>query len=293
MLLKLVHLQNMHFLLTPSSVHVKCVFHNPLHPTERTQPWRTATLQIPSLWPIPGIWTGTLPCRSAAQTGCTAVPTQPTKKIFLCMTGTTINHCINSSQGNFKFYLNSWTASLPYINFTLYYAISPILRDHQYFRTVNQYVWFYFKQYLPNSRTTFKTASYFKFDIYCFLVVVHTPSPPQQPWDTHDIPTLAHFTRTIIQPSLNPRKLNAFMCKWNKNAIKLFWLQLLGSNKMRGKPLVKLRKYRERFSLFTVSLEYGISQGIFHRPWCQWPKFSSCHVQRDLKMQNLFSSTRG
>lgn len=110
--------------------------------------------------PFPGTWTGTLQCRSEAQTGCTAVPTQPTKKNFLYMTGTTTNHCINPSQYNFKFYLNSHTASLSYINFTVYDAtISPILREHQYFRTVNQCVWFYFKKYPPNSRTTFKTAS--------------------------------------------------------------------------------------------------------------------------------------
>lgn len=91
--------------------------------------------------PFPGIWTGTLPCRSRAQTGCTAVPTQPTKKSSLCMTGTTTNHCLNSSQHNFKFYLNSRPASLPYINSTLYDAtISPLLREHLYFRITHQCV---------------------------------------------------------------------------------------------------------------------------------------------------------
>lgn len=143
----------MPFLLTPSSMHFKCASHNPHHEGQLSYKSRASD-------PFPGIRTGTLPCRSVAQTGCTAVPTSPTKKSFLCMTGTITNHCINSSQRNFKFCLNSRTASLPYINFTLYDAtVSPILRKHQYFRTLNQCVWFWFKKYPPNSRTTFKAAS--------------------------------------------------------------------------------------------------------------------------------------
>lgn len=59
-----------------------------------------------------------------------------------------------------KFYLNSRTASLPNITFTVYNAtVSSILREHQYFRTLSQCVYFYFKTYPPNSKTTFKTAS--------------------------------------------------------------------------------------------------------------------------------------
>lgn len=151
-----------HFLLTPSSAHLKCVSHNPHHLVKRTQPWRTANPTNPEpLTHSQGYGqAGTLPCRSGAQAGCTTVPTQPTKKSSLCVTGTTTNPCKSSSQPNFKFCLNSRTASLPYINFTLYDAsIFPILREHQYFRTLNQCVWYYFKKHPPNSWTTFKTAS--------------------------------------------------------------------------------------------------------------------------------------
>lgn len=156
-----------------TSLSTKCIFCSlpaaciwSVHPTAPTIPQKEHNPEgQPSSksWssdPFPGIWTGTLPCRSVPQTGCTAIPTQPTEKSFLCTTGSTTNHCTNSSQRNFKFYLNSRTASLPNITFTVYNAtVSSILREHQYFRTLSQCVYFYFKTYPPNSKTTFKTAS--------------------------------------------------------------------------------------------------------------------------------------
>lgn len=157
MLSKLVHLQNA-FSAHSQQHDLKSVSHN--IPQKEDKPEGQPSNKSRASDSFPGIWTGTLPCRSVAQTGYTAVPTQPTEKSFLYMTGSTTNHCINSSQRNFKFYLNSRTASLPYITFTVYDAtVSSILREHQYFRTLSKCVWFYFKRYPPNSKTTFKTAS--------------------------------------------------------------------------------------------------------------------------------------